>query len=201
VTYNGHPLYYFAGDHAAGDDNGQCFDENPGTWYMLKASGAANKKQNGVTCSTTTPTNTTSGPPPVQCTPHPGDGIVSTATKGSNGEVLVDSKGCTLYLFRLDTTTASQCHGTAIHTCGYDWPPMLTSGGTSAQGNAQSGLLGTASRTDPAGTQVTYNGHPLYYYYTDNTPTTANGQNHNIYGGYWYVVTAAGDPHCPGTCH
>lgn len=37
VTYNGHPLYLFKGDKAAGDTSGQ---GKAGTWFMVSASGA-----------------------------------------------------------------------------------------------------------------------------------------------------------------
>lgn len=36
ATYGGHPLYYYAGDSAAGDVNGQ---EVQNTWYVLDAQG------------------------------------------------------------------------------------------------------------------------------------------------------------------
>jgi predicted lipoprotein with Yx(FWY)xxD motif len=41
VTYHGHPLYYYGGDSAAGQDFGQCRPQNPGIWYILNASGNA----------------------------------------------------------------------------------------------------------------------------------------------------------------
>jgi predicted lipoprotein with Yx(FWY)xxD motif len=41
VTYNHHPLYYFSGDHAAGDVNGQgCY----GYWFVLSGKGTAIQK-------------------------------------------------------------------------------------------------------------------------------------------------------------
>ena len=39
VTYNGHPLYLFAGDNAPGDTNGQGFDAFGGSWFALSAAG------------------------------------------------------------------------------------------------------------------------------------------------------------------
>ncbi|MEN3279512.1 MAG: hypothetical protein V7607_652 [Solirubrobacteraceae bacterium] len=38
LTYDGHPLYRYAGDHAAGDANG---DGVGGQWYAVKASGGS----------------------------------------------------------------------------------------------------------------------------------------------------------------
>ncbi len=37
VTYNGHPLYYFAGDSAAGDANGQGLN---GVWFVAAPDGS-----------------------------------------------------------------------------------------------------------------------------------------------------------------
>jgi predicted lipoprotein with Yx(FWY)xxD motif len=39
VTYNGWPLYYFAGDSAPGDTNGQGLNE---VWFVVSATGEAN---------------------------------------------------------------------------------------------------------------------------------------------------------------
>ncbi|MGX1676095.1 COG4315 family predicted lipoprotein [Streptomyces sp. NPDC055400] len=48
ATYAGHPLYYYAGDRAANDVNGQGVD---GIWFVLDAQGAAVKKAAPVTPS------------------------------------------------------------------------------------------------------------------------------------------------------
>ena len=39
VTYNGHPLYRFAGDQKAGDTNGQGVNAFGGIWHALTATG------------------------------------------------------------------------------------------------------------------------------------------------------------------
>jgi predicted lipoprotein with Yx(FWY)xxD motif len=39
VTYNGHPLYLFAGDQSAGDTNGQGLTEFGGSWFALNSAG------------------------------------------------------------------------------------------------------------------------------------------------------------------
>jgi len=41
VTYNGHPLYYYAGDSAPGQTSGQGLDDYGAEWYVLSASGNA----------------------------------------------------------------------------------------------------------------------------------------------------------------
>jgi predicted lipoprotein with Yx(FWY)xxD motif len=39
VTYNGHPLYTFAGDSAPGETTGQGSDDFGAEWYVLSAPG------------------------------------------------------------------------------------------------------------------------------------------------------------------
>jgi predicted lipoprotein with Yx(FWY)xxD motif len=39
VTYNGHPLYTYAGDGAPGQTNGQGLDDYGAEWYVLSAAG------------------------------------------------------------------------------------------------------------------------------------------------------------------
>jgi predicted lipoprotein with Yx(FWY)xxD motif len=104
------------------------------------------------------------------------------------GTALVDGTGRTLYLFEADTGTTSTCTG----ACAQVWPPVLASGPTGAGGAARAALVSSAARPD--GTlQVTYNGHPLYYFAGDKAPGEAKGQGIHNFGGGWYVVTPAGD--------
>lgn len=39
VTYNGHPLYTYAGDTSPGQTNGQALDDYGAEWYVLSAAG------------------------------------------------------------------------------------------------------------------------------------------------------------------
>jgi predicted lipoprotein with Yx(FWY)xxD motif len=41
LAYAGHPLYYFAGDNAAGQTRGQAIDEFGAKWYVLNPAGDA----------------------------------------------------------------------------------------------------------------------------------------------------------------
>jgi predicted lipoprotein with Yx(FWY)xxD motif len=105
------------------------------------------------------------------------------------GTALVDGAGRTLYVFEADTGTMSTCSG----ACAQVWPPLLSSGAApGTTGAAQATLVGRSPRAD--GTQqVTYNGHPLYYFAGDTAPGDAKGQGIHNFGGGWYVVTPAGD--------
>jgi predicted lipoprotein with Yx(FWY)xxD motif len=107
---------------------------------------------------------------------------------GKLGTFLVDAKGHTLYLFRKDTTKKSRCSG----DCATAWPPLLTTGKPTAFGSAKKSLLGTTTRSDGT-TQVTYNGHPVYYFSNDKKAGDTKGQAVNAFGAKWYVVSAAGN--------
>ena len=51
--------------------------------------------------------------------------------------------------------------------------------------------LGTSTRSD--GTkQVTYKGHPLYYYVGDPNSGETSGQGINSFGAPWYVLSPSG---------
>jgi predicted lipoprotein with Yx(FWY)xxD motif len=49
VAYNGHPLYYYVGDHGPGQTHGQGLDQFGALWYVLSPSGTA------ITSAPTTP--------------------------------------------------------------------------------------------------------------------------------------------------
>jgi predicted lipoprotein with Yx(FWY)xxD motif len=103
------------------------------------------------------------------------------------GKILVDSKGMTLYLFEKDTGPKSTCSG----ACASAWPPFTTNGTPKAGSGATGSMIGTTKRSDGT-TEVTYNGHPLYYYAGDQQPGDTNGQNLDQFGAEWYVVSPAG---------
>jgi predicted lipoprotein with Yx(FWY)xxD motif len=104
------------------------------------------------------------------------------------GQILVDGSGRTLYLFEGDTGTTSTCNG----SCAAAWPPDVTSGAAVGTGVSAS-MLGTTSRSDHT-TQVTYNGHPLYFFSGDSAAGQTTGQGVNAFGALWYVVSPKGTP-------
>jgi predicted lipoprotein with Yx(FWY)xxD motif len=106
----------------------------------------------------------------------------------SLGKTLVDAKGRTLYLFRADRTNVSTLSNAGLSV----WPRFVASGPVKALNGAQAAKLGTV--TSPSGSrQVTYNGHPLYYYVGDSTPSSTRGQGLNEFGALWYVLGPAGN--------
>lgn len=156
-------------------------------------------------CSSTSSYGSASGPyssspstTPVAAYPSPS---VDTATPGAPaagitikvgssrlGNILVDSSGRTLYLFLADSGTTSNCNSAS---CVQNWPPVLTKGTPQAGAGVSASLLGTTTRKD--GTlEVTYAGHPLYYFVADRAPGQVTGQGINAFGAPWYVVSPAG---------
>lgn len=167
VTYNGLPLYFFAGNAAApadtqpGSTNGQGIGQ---VWFVVKAE-----------------------------TSFVGRAVVTVAARnaGAAGVILTASDGFTLYQFRNDTGGQSVCYD----GCARVWPPLLV--GKDVLPAASSGVrgpFGITIRRDGS-RQVTYQGSPLYFFAgnatvaRDMAPGDTNGQG---IGGVWFVYTANG---------
>lgn len=128
------------------------------------------------------------------------------------GSYLVDAQGRTLYVVVNGTETVP-CEG----DCATAWPPFTEEGmmmatesdTTMADESAMAGedsmsedtammatvdpaLLATVVRADGS-TQLTYNGHALYYFVGDVNPGEVNCQAVAQFGGIWYVLSPTGD--------
>jgi predicted lipoprotein with Yx(FWY)xxD motif len=121
-------------------------------------------------------------------TPSPA-GMAATVDlhDSSLGKIIVDAQGRTLYLFEADKGGKSNCDG----SCATVWPPLLSKGAPQADMGASGNLLGTTTRGDGT-TQVTYGGHPLYYFAGDKAPGDVTGQDIDQFGAKWYVVGTNG---------
>ena len=169
VTYAGHPLYFFALDlaagAAAGETNGEhLLDPTPvdGVWYTLLPNG------------------------------NPNAGTADIQSESANGTSILADAGvvngvvATLYAFSADTPTRSNCTG----MCAQAWPPVLTQSAPAASGAASGSLLGAIPRGD--GTfQVTYDGHPLYYF-SHALDGGTEGAGVSAFGGTFNPVNVSG---------
>jgi predicted lipoprotein with Yx(FWY)xxD motif len=72
------------------------------------------------------------------------------------------------------------------------WPTVPTKGTLTASGGAKGSDLGTTTRSDDS-KQVTYDGHPLYYFAGDSGPGQTSGQGSNGFGVKWWLVTPPRD--------
>ena len=169
VTYRDHPVYFFALDlgagAAAGQTNGEHIEDPApvdGLWYTLLPNG----------------------------TPEPGTATIGSESSGG-GNILSDAGAVngvisTLYAFSADTSTQSHCAG----QCARSWPPVLTQSVPVAAGAASGSLLGVIQRAD--GTfQVTYDGHPLYYF-AHALDSGTQGNAVTAFGGTFNTVNVSG---------
>jgi predicted lipoprotein with Yx(FWY)xxD motif len=115
-----------------------------------------------------------------------GAGPMLSVAQTSAGAALTGQGGRTLYEFAKDTGQTSAC----TDTCATNWPPLTVAAGESASAGsgADATMVGTISRPD-GGTQVTYNGHPLYYFAGDSAAGDINGQGLN---GVWFIAAPDG---------
>jgi predicted lipoprotein with Yx(FWY)xxD motif len=113
---------------------------------------------------------------------------VSTKHAKGIGTILAaGKKHLTVYLFEADHGTTSTCTG----ACEQVWPPVKATGQVGTAGAAVGADLGTTTRAD--GTkQVTYKGHPLYYYAKDGDSGDAYGQGIKSFGADWYGLRPSG---------
>ncbi len=96
-------------------------------------------------------------------------------------------KRLTVYMFEGDKGSRSSCNG----ACASVWPPVTTSSAPVVRG-ALSTELGTIARADGT-TQVTYKGHPLYFFARDKDSGDAYGQGVHGFGANWYVLAPSGN--------
>jgi predicted lipoprotein with Yx(FWY)xxD motif len=111
-----------------------------------------------------------------------GPETVKTA-RAAMGTVLASGDGKTIYLFEKDRGPRSTCSG----ACLQHWPAVTTDGKPQAGSGVDAAMLGTTKRGDGT-TQVTYAGHPLYYFAGDSAAGQANGQGVDAFGAEWYVL-------------
>ena len=93
----------------------------------------------------------------------------------------------TVYLFAPDEQGAPTC----TDACAETWEPLTVEDAGQVTGGegVDASLLGTAEHPT-AGTQVTYNGWPLYFFAGDSAPGDTNGQGQ---GGVWFVLDPTGN--------
>jgi len=157
------------------------------TLFTVLAIGAAVLAVAG--CGSSKKSSSSAASPPAAAATGAADGKGETIALKSTklGNILVDEDGKALYLFEADKSTSSTC----TSACAASWPPVTTGGAPVAEHGARASRLGTTMRSDGK-TQVTYAGHPLYYYAGDTKPGQLNGEGLDDFGAEWYVLAASG---------
>lgn len=160
------PLYYFSGDAASGDHNGQGSGD---VWFVVNTSGRLVRDSGATAGSSTT------------AKAAPAD--IKIAKTGL-GDVLVDADGHTLYAFTKDSAGTPTCQG----DCAKAWPAALVSAQPVLGEGLDSAVVTTVSTPDGK-TQLKAGKWPLYRFSGDSAPGDTNGQGS---GGLWFVVTKDG---------
>jgi predicted lipoprotein with Yx(FWY)xxD motif len=134
-------------------------------------------------------TPTPTGDPRTAVSARPASRGTRLITAGSDyGPMLYDVSGQPIYLFTAEPGGRPACYD----ACAEDWPPVLTDGEPSGDTGVRGELLGSTRRAGGS-TQVTYAGHPLYFYAHEGKYQVLC---HDVdeYGGTWLVVRPDGTP-------
>jgi predicted lipoprotein with Yx(FWY)xxD motif len=143
----------------------------------------------GSSSSNSTSSSTPAAAPAASNTPSSSSAGALTikSASGADGTYLVGTSGRALYMWVADTGGKSACSG----ACAKVWPPVISSGTPTVSGGVNSADLSTITRSD--GThQVTYKGHPLYYFVADPSSGTIKGQGSDSFGAKWWLVAPSG---------
>ncbi len=148
-------------------------------------------------CGGSPGTTTSSAPPPASSaaptSAAPGSASASAmaaaemkVASSSAGQIVVDSKGMSLYFFTKDVKDSGK--SACVDACLAAWPIFTTT----SDAPAVEGVTGTVGTiTSPDGKKhVTLNGMPLYYYAKDKAPGDVTGQG---VGSVWYLVSPTGE--------
>jgi predicted lipoprotein with Yx(FWY)xxD motif len=104
------------------------------------------------------------------------------------GKILWDADRQAIYLFDTEGSTKPRCYG----DCAKAWPPVYANGTPRLGRGLDPDLLGTTKRRNGR-KQITYGGHPLYYYAHEG-PGQVLCHDIEEFGGLWLVVKKSGKP-------
>jgi len=159
-AYNGKPLYFFAGDSAAGDTNGQAVNN---VWWVATKETAIFRALEGQEAAVLSAVGR----------------VEILLPQGESTEVFVsstvDKDQFTLYIFDNDAELESNCSG----ECQVNWPPFIAD-----ENDEDLGLLAKFLRDDGE-MQWAYDGQPLYFFIGDTSAKQTNGDG---VGDVWHLV-------------
>lgn len=176
VTYNGAPIYQYSVDAAPKQTNGlnlfDPFTGPQGVWYLLSPGrGLPDTGAASVSNETVTVTKTGASA-----------SVLSALLDQGSGNQLFP-----VYTFSSDSGDKTACQG----QCAVNWPPVLTDGRAKAGAGVNASLIDNIVRPDGSH-QVTYQGHPLYFFRMDaalpGTPGVAKGSGVTAFGGTFNLI-------------
>jgi predicted lipoprotein with Yx(FWY)xxD motif len=172
-----------------GSSNSSNSTSNAGGYAPVSTSSTQSAAASTATSASASPAGTSASPAgtsaPASST---GTAVVVSTKHAKLGTILsAGNKHLTVYMFEGDKGSSSACTG----ACAKVWPPVTTAAAVSVGGSAVAADLGTITRSD--GTkQVTYKGHPLYWFARDGDAGDAYGQGVVGFGSSWYVISPSG---------
>jgi len=183
------PLYFYAGDGAPGETNGQAVG---GVWFVQAADGTLIKGDTApapvpepveepAEAADEAPAEAAAAAEPAPAA-DPAAPVVALAEVGDLGEVMVGANGHTLYAFTNDPAGESTC----FDACAEAWPPLTVEDGFTISDELQASGVSTIDRPDGS-KQLVMGKWAMYYYAGDGAPGEANGQG---VGGKWYAIDA-----------
>ena len=169
VAFYGHPVYFFKGDTAPNQTNGQGVG---GKWSVVGADGNA--------------IGAAASPAASEAASAAAGGAKVDLADNALGKILVGGdKGLTLYVFAADSGGKSACTG----DCLANWPPLTSDAAPTLGTGLDAEDFATITRDDNGAKQVTFYGQPVYYFAGDTAAGDTKGQG---LGGKWYVLDAEG---------
>jgi len=138
------------------------------TGMVLAGCSSSSKTPTSTATTATTSAPSTTAPPSLALAQNP-----------TQGPIITDSAGRSLYLFTRDTGTTSACTSAG---CAGTWPAYTATGTATVGTGLEASKVGTATGQVP--NQVTYAGHLLYYFARDTAP----GQTNGLTIPNWYLV-------------
>ena len=167
-----------------------------GVAVLLAACSSSSSSSSAAATAPTTPAATSSAAASAAPTSAPASAASGTTASGATasgttlalktetgkaGIWLTNSAGRALYIYTKDKGTTSECYG----ACATAWPPLTATGKVTISGKfVASKDLGLTTRTGGV-KQVTYGGHPLYYFSGDKGPGQTNGEGVE---GVWFLL-------------
>src|SRR3712207_6030569 len=115
-------------------------------------------------------------------------GVRAKGVSSGSGRIVADGRGQAVYFFERERGSTPRCYG----ACATAWPPVLAKGRPRGGAGADPQLVGVTRRRDGR-RQVTYAGHPVYYYVGDS-PGRVLCHDVTEFGGRLGVLPPGGPP-------
>lgn len=117
-------------------------------------------------------------------------GAITLTTKDSSlGTIVAGQQERTLYTYESDSGEPIDCRG----QCAWKWLPVIVGVGVNVSGDIEKSKVG-AVKYATGSTQLTYGGHPLYYFADDTKASSTAGNGKQAFGATWFAVGANGEP-------